>query len=109
MGKEKARSKKRPFDIDIAVERLREAVEPFAKAAMFELAEEGYTSAFEQLVACIISIRTYDETMLPVARDLFGLGEEPARDLTAADVALDAGGVALGTLLRRLDHQRRKN
>lgn len=30
---------------------------------MFALAEEGFGSAFEMLVACIISIRTRDETM----------------------------------------------
>jgi endonuclease III len=62
---------KRPFDIDVAVKRLSKAVEPFAKAAMFELAEDGFNSPFEQLIACIISIRTYDEVMLPTARRFF--------------------------------------
>lgn len=38
---------------------------------MFELAEEGFSSPFEQLVACMISIRTYDEVSLPTARKLF--------------------------------------
>ena len=38
-----------PFDIDAAMERIREAVKPYPKAAMFELAEEGYASPFEQL------------------------------------------------------------
>ena len=28
---------KRPFDIDLAIRRIRKAVEPFPKAAMFEL------------------------------------------------------------------------
>jgi endonuclease-3 len=59
------------FDIDVAMGRIREAVRPFAPAALFALAEEGYRSAFEQLMACIISVRTYDETTLPVARHLF--------------------------------------
>ncbi len=49
---------KHPFDIDLAIERLRAAVRPFPKAAMFELAEDGFASPFEQLVACMISIRT---------------------------------------------------
>ena len=49
---------KRPFDIDRAMERIGEAVRPFPKAALFELADEGYGSAFEILIACIISIRT---------------------------------------------------
>jgi endonuclease-3 len=48
------------------------AVRPYPKAAMFELADEGYASPFEQLIACIISIRTYDEVSLPVSRRLFG-------------------------------------
>ncbi len=62
---------KRPFDISEAIRAIRKAVEPFPKAALFELAEDGFNSTFEQLVACIISIRTYDEVMLPTARRLF--------------------------------------
>lgn len=68
---------KRPFDIDLAVRKIRKAVQPFAKAAMFELAEDGFDSTFEQLVACIISIRTYDEVMLPTARRLFARARTP--------------------------------
>jgi endonuclease III len=68
---------KKAFDIDIAISRIREAVQPFAKAAMFELAEDGFNSTFEQLVACIISIRTYDEVMLPTARKLFARARTP--------------------------------
>src|SRR3970282_187764 len=62
---------KQPFDIDLVIERVREAVRPWPKAAMFELAETGFASPFELLVACIISIRTYDEVMLPTARRMF--------------------------------------
>lgn len=68
---------KLPFDIDVAISRIREAVEPFAKAAMFELAEDGFNSPFEQLVACIISIRTYDEVMMPTARRFFERARTP--------------------------------
>jgi endonuclease-3 len=68
----------RPFDIDIAIERLREAVRPLPKAAMFQLADEGFDSLFEQLVACIISIRTMEETTLPTARRLFAVARTPA-------------------------------
>jgi endonuclease-3 len=57
--------------------RVRAAVEPFPKAALFELAESGFASPFEQLVACIISIRTYDETTLPAARRLFQEARTP--------------------------------
>jgi len=69
---------KQPFDIDEAVRLLREAVKPFRKAAMFELADDGFGSPFEQLIACIISIRTYDEVSLPAAKRLFELARTPA-------------------------------
>ena len=69
---------KQPFDIDMVMERIREAVRPFPKAALFELAEEGYHSPFEQLVACMISIRTRDEVTLPTARRLFAVARTPA-------------------------------
>jgi endonuclease-3 len=72
------RMAKRPLDIDEMMVRLRTAVAPFRKAAMFELADDGYTSLFEQLVACIISIRTYDEETLPIARRLFDRARTPA-------------------------------
>ncbi len=68
---------KKPFDIDRALERIEEAVRPYPKAAMFELADEGFASTFEQLVACIVSIRTRDETTLVAARQLFELAREP--------------------------------
>jgi endonuclease III len=68
---------KQPFHLDSALERLRVAVEPFPRAAMFDLAERGYDSLFEQLIACIISIRTYDEVMLPTALKLFATARTP--------------------------------
>jgi endonuclease-3 len=68
---------KKPPDIAVMMRRIRRAVEPFAKAALFELAADGFTSPFEQLVACIISIRTRDEVTLPVARKLFARARTP--------------------------------
>ena len=44
---------------------------------MFELYERGHRSLFEQLVACIISIRTLDEVSLPVALKLFERASTP--------------------------------
>jgi endonuclease III len=38
---------------------------------MFALAEEGHRSVFHQLVACVLSIRTRDETSIECARALF--------------------------------------
>lgn len=69
----------KPFDIDLAVKLISDAVRPFPKAAMFELAEEGFNSPFEQLVACMISIRTYDEVSLPTARKFFARARTPAQ------------------------------
>ena len=68
---------KQPFDIEAAIPRIREAVRPYPKAALFELAAEGHDSVFEVLVACVISIRTRDETTLPVARRLFAAARTP--------------------------------
>ncbi|MBD1918022.1 MULTISPECIES: endonuclease III [Cyanophyceae] len=65
------------FDIDRAIALLREAVAPFPKAAMFQLAEEGFDTVYEQLVACIISIRTYDEVSVVVAQRLFARARSP--------------------------------
>ena len=59
------------FDIDAALACVRDAVKDLPKPALFTLADEGYTTPFEQLIACIISIRTRDETTEPVARRLF--------------------------------------
>src|SRR6266700_2067462 len=77
-GNDEGAGGKRPFDVPLAVERLREVVKPYPKAALFELYAEGHTSVFEILVACIISIRTRDEITLPVARQLFARARTPA-------------------------------
>ena len=80
---------KEPFDIDEAMARIEEHVKPFPKAALFELAENGFTSVFEQLVACIISIRTYDEVMLPAAHRLFAVARTPAEMLALSPAQID--------------------
>jgi len=69
---------KQPFDVDEMLRRIEAAVQPYPKAAMFELAEKGFTSTFEQLVACILSIRTYDEVSLVAAQRLFEKARTPA-------------------------------
>lgn len=68
---------KHPFDIDLALARIREAIRPFPPAALFALAAEGFNTPFELLMACIISIRTRDEVTLPCARQLFALARTP--------------------------------
>jgi endonuclease-3 len=81
---------KRAFDIDVALERIEQAVQPWPKAALFQLAEEGYTSVFEQLLACMISIRTYDEVTLPVSRKLFARARTPSAVAALSWEELDA-------------------
>jgi endonuclease-3 len=77
-----------PFEIETALDQIRLAVQKFPKAAMFELADQGYRSPFEQLIACIISIRTYDEVSLPTAKRLFDRAHTPAEMicLTPAEI-----------------------
>jgi endonuclease III len=69
-----------PPDSDLAavLRLVGEAVRPFPKAAIFELAGEGYTSLFEQLISCIISIRTLDESTLHVSGRLFAVARTPS-------------------------------
>ena len=68
---------KQPFDIAVALEAVREAVRPYPQAGLFALAEEGFQSPFEILMACILSIRTLDEVMLPAARRLLAAARTP--------------------------------
>jgi endonuclease-3 len=79
---------KKKFDIDRATKLIDQAIQPYKKAAMFELAEDGFDSAFEQLVACMISIRTYDEVTIPMSRRLFERGRTPKEvsQLSAAEI-----------------------
>jgi endonuclease III len=70
---------KKPFNISRAAKLIDRAIRPYKKAAMFELAEDGFNSTFEQLVACMISIRTFDEVTIPVARGLFEKARTPEK------------------------------
>jgi endonuclease-3 len=81
---------KQPFDFDIAFSRIREAIAPFARAALFELRDDGFNSPFEQLIACIISIRTTDEMMIRVARKFFQTARTPPEVLLLSAQQIDA-------------------
>jgi endonuclease-3 len=72
---------KKAFDIPDMLQKAEQAVSSYPKAAMFELYEKGYTSLFEQLVSCIISIRTLDETTIPVSEKLFAKARTPEQML----------------------------
>ncbi len=69
---------KRPFNVHTVLRRIRAAVTEHADAAMFALAERGFKSVFQQLVACILSIRTRDEVSLPTAIKLLERAGSPA-------------------------------
>ena len=79
---------KTAFDIDAAMDGIREGVRSFRKAALFELADDGFGSPFEQLLACIVSIRTRDEDTVPISRRLFARARTPTEvaALTIAEI-----------------------
>ena len=66
-----------PYNLNVMLNRIEKAVSGYPKAAMFELYEKGYTTLFEQLISCIISIRTLDETTIPVSLKLFEIARTP--------------------------------
>jgi endonuclease-3 len=83
---------KRPFEIELVMQRVREAVRPFPRAMLFQLADEGFRGVFQQLVACLISVRTRDEMSLLAARRLFAQASTPAAvaelDINAIDALI---------------------
>lgn len=81
---------KQPFDIDGAMERVRHDVMPFPKAAMFELRDDGFSTSFEQLIACLLSVRTRDETSVVAARRLFAAARRPEAIAELAPDEIDA-------------------
>jgi endonuclease III len=74
------------YPADEAVALAREASACFPKAAMFDLRDRGFASVFQQLVACIVSIRTRDEDSLPASIRLFEAAPSAA-DVAALDAA----------------------
>ncbi len=67
-----------PEQIAPALDSVRAAVTPYPPAALFQLAGEGYSSLFEVLVACVVSVRTLEENTLAVSRRLFAGARTPA-------------------------------
>ncbi|RZK33244.1 MAG: endonuclease III [Hymenobacter sp.] len=72
---------KQLFDLSEMLSRIEKAVASYPKAAMFELYERGYNTLFEQLISCIVSIRTLDETTIPVSLKLFEKARTPQQIL----------------------------
>ncbi|HEY0245610.1 MAG TPA: endonuclease III [Mucilaginibacter sp.] len=80
---------KLPFDLNTMLSRIAAATTGYPKAAMFELYGRGYTSLFEQLMACLISIRTLDEVSIPVSEKLFAKARTPDNLLKLSPVELE--------------------
>lgn len=76
---------KKIFDLTLVLSRIEDAIKPYPKAAMFDLYERGFNSLFEQLISCIVSIRTLDETTIPVSLRLFEAARTPEQ-LLALDI-----------------------
>ena len=89
MADDAREARKEPFNIDEAMRRVEDAVRDYPKAALFELAEQGFDSPFEILLACIISIRTRDETTVPTARRLFETARSPAQIASLDEAEID--------------------
>ena len=81
-----AKGEKLPFDIDEVMRRIRAAVADVPDAAMFALRDLGYGTLFQQLVACIISIRTTDEVSLPDGARAARAGADAERTSPKLDV-----------------------
>lgn len=60
-----------PFEPRLAIELLRTAVRSLPEPSMFELRNRGFGNLFQQVVACMISVRTYEEVSLPASIRLF--------------------------------------
>jgi endonuclease-3 len=80
----------KPLRIDAMLRRIEEAMREHPKAALFELAEKGYGSLFEILVACLLSIRTRDETTLQAAPRLLSVARTPAAMAKLSETKIDA-------------------
>jgi endonuclease-3 len=78
------------FDIDSALSLIAGAIRPYPKAALFELADDGFVDVFQQVVACMLSIRTRDETTIVVARQLFARAGTPEAILALNAAEIDA-------------------
>src|SRR4051812_19057825 len=83
------RGPKRPFDVDEVIRRIRVAVKDRPKAVLFEMADRGYGSPFEILVACIITIRTLEEVSLPTSLKLLEVARTPGQVAALTHARID--------------------
>ena len=67
---------KQRINVRDMLDRIEPAVAPYPKASMHELADDGLRSLFQQVVACLISVRTYEEVTMPICRALFAVAAD---------------------------------
>lgn len=79
----------KPHNISVMLRRIARAVEPYPKAAMFALAERGFATPFQQLVGCLLSIRTRDEVSLPASLALLERAATPAAVARLSEAQID--------------------
>jgi endonuclease-3 len=91
----------RDFPVTEVLDAIEPAVAPFPKASMHELADDGLRTLFQQVVACLISVRTYEEVTMPICRELFAVAPDPA-----AMLLLDEGTIL--DIIRRSTFSDRK-
>ena len=76
------------FPVTAVLDAIEPAVAPFPKASMHELADDGLRTLFQQVVACLISVRTYEEVTMPICRELFAVAPDPAAMLELGEERL---------------------
>ncbi len=91
----------RDFPIRPVLDAIEPAIASFPKASMHELADDGHTDLFQQVVACLISVRTFEEVTMPICRALFATAPD-----AAAMVALGEPGIL--EIIRRSTFSDRK-
>lgn len=72
-----------------AIALARSAIGDFAPAAMFDLRERGFGSVFQQIVSCVISIRTRDEESLPASFRLLEAAPDASAVAALTEIDID--------------------
>lgn len=80
---------KKPIRIPLMFKRIEKAIQPYPKAMLFELSEMGFETTFQQLVACVLSIRTLDEVSRESALRLLRVAPTPGQLLALDDPEVD--------------------
>ena len=80
--------KEHDFPVTSVLDRIEPAVAPYPKASMHELADDGLRSLFQQVVACLISVRTFEEVTMPICRELFAAAPDAATMVALGEASI---------------------